>query len=67
MDAADENLPSNKADFSNCDTLAEKLEKHEQNVEETMDRAEQGETINRSDLLADAEQLHIEAVEGEDA
>jgi len=65
MDATDENLPSNKADFSDCETLSEKLEKHEQNVEETMERAEQGETINLSDLLADAEQLHIEAVEGD--
>lgn len=27
--------------------------------------AKQGETINLSDLLADAEQLHLEAVEGD--
>lgn len=61
MDATEHDLPSNRADFSDCETLDEKLEKHEQNVEATLDRARQGETVNLSDLMADAEQLHREA------
>ncbi|WP_207587198.1 hypothetical protein [Halomontanus rarus] len=55
--------PTNKADFSDCDTFEEKVEKHNQNVAETMDRAKQGETINLTDLLGDKEQLHIEEME----
>lgn len=55
--------PSNRADFSEDDSFEEKVEKHNKNVAETMDRAKDGETINLTDLLADKEQLHIEDVE----
>jgi hypothetical protein len=58
-----DDLPSNRADFSDCETLEEKAEKHRENVEETMDRAKEGETINLSDLMADGEEIHAEAVE----
>lgn len=63
QDAQHNDQPSNKADFSDCDTFEEKVEKHNQNVQETMDRAKEGETINLSDLMADREQLHIEDME----
>lgn len=62
MDATDHDLPSNRADFSDCDTLDEKLE---QNVEQTLYRARQGERFNLSDLMADAEQLHREVDEAD--
>lgn len=66
MDTTEQNdLPSNRADFSDCNTLDEKLEKHEQNIKETIDRAQQGDLINLSDLMADVEQLHAEADDAE--
>lgn len=55
--------PYNRADFSDDDSFQEKVEKHNENVAETMDRAKDGDTINLSDLIADKEQLHIEDVE----
>lgn len=60
-----DDIPSNRADFSDCQTLDEKLERHEQNVEETLERAKQGDVVNLSDLMADAEQLHREADEAD--
>lgn len=62
MTEQDESL-TNKADFSDCETLEEKIEKHNENVAETMERAKDGETINLTDLLGQREQLHIEDIE----
>jgi flagellar hook-basal body complex protein FliE len=58
-----EELPSNKADFSDYETFKEKVEKHSQNVNETMERAKQGEEINLTDLMADAQKLPKEQIE----
>ena len=62
-DAQHNEHPSNRADFAEDDSFEEKVEKHNENVAETMDRAKDGETINLTDLLIDKEQLHIEEME----
>jgi hypothetical protein len=58
-----EELPSNKADFSDCETFKKKVEKHSQNVNETMERAKQGERINLTDLIGDTQKLQKEQIE----
>lgn len=55
--------PNNKAGFEDSDSFEEKVEKHNQNVQETMEKARNGETVNLTDMLADKEQLHLEEVE----
>ena len=63
QDAQHNEHPSNRADFAEDDSFEEKVEKHNENVQKTMDHAKDGETINLTDLLIDKEELHIEEME----
>jgi len=59
-------LPSNRAGFKDSDPLEKKIEKHNRNVEDTMNRAKLGAVINLTDLMIDHEKIYEEIVDSKE-
>lgn len=58
--------PSNRAGFKDSDSIEIKIEKHNENVSETMARAKLGEVINLTDLMIDQGQIYKEMIESKE-
>ncbi len=57
---------SNRAGFKDSDPLEVKIEKHNQNVSDTMARAQLGAVINLTDLMIDQERIYEEMIESKE-